>query len=311
MYLLGKQMIGKMGAGLAMLLYAISPVVIENVRFSWNPNIVPLFSLVAVWAVWKTLNRQYGYWILVGLCCAILFQLHYIALILIGCIGLIWILELLIQVRAHAINPLFVKSTLWAIAIFIFSLSPLLIFDTRHNWLNTRAFIQFFHPIAASESHFRDLHDLGGVLVALVSMSARIIGQYFAIVAETLGQKIVIVAFFVYMLVRSLSMKDRGDRKKAKIVMSAFLFVSIIFLSLYRASVFNHYLGFTFPIVFLVFGFVLASLWRSHFLKPLVVMILVAVVLISFKNYPGTFQLLPHHLAASQAAWGQPQCLRR
>lgn len=287
-YILGKQMIGKSGAAFAMLLYAVSPVVIANVRFSWNPNIVPFFSLIAVWAVWKTWHKQYEYWTLIGLCCAILFQLHYIALILIGCIGLVWIVELASQLKAHKLEKEFLKHTGFAIGIFLVSLSPLLIFDTRHDWLNTRAFLRFFHPDIASESHFRKLSDVSGVVVALLSMGARVVGQYFAIVAETIGQKILLVTFFAYASIRTLFHSEKKERLSARTLLMSFLIVSVVLLSLYSSSVFDHYLGFTFPIYFLVLGAILASFWRSIFFKPLVSVLVVLLVAVSLRNYPGT-----------------------
>ncbi len=287
-YVLGKQMIGKTGAGIAMLLYAVSPVVIANVRFSWNPNIVPFFSLIAVWAVWKTWNREYSYWLLAGVCSALLFQLHYIALILIGCIGLVWLLELVRQVREKKINENFVRYTLYALGFFALSLVPILIFDTRHGWLNTRAFFSFFHPTVASESHFRRLNDPSGILVSLVSMTARVVSQFFAIVAVTFAQKILIVIFFFYMLLRTFFHTESPKKKNASLILLGFFILSITLLSMYSSSVFDHYLGFTFPIVFLLFGMVLASFWRSIFFKPLVLIILAAVMISSLRNYPGT-----------------------
>lgn len=291
MYVFGRQMIGKLGAGIATFLYALSPVVIENVRFSWNPNIVPLCSLIAVWAVWKTQRRQYRYWIIVGICCALLFQLHYISLILIGCFGLVWIWQLWSQLKDRKVDAVFVRATMWAVVLFLISLTPLLIFDTKHDWLNTRAFIQFFHPSVSSESHFRPLRDVSGVIVALLSMSARMVGQFFAIAATTLSQKILIVLFFFYALVRALSLKEKQERKSAMLLMTVLFIFSVVFLSLYSSSVFNHYLGFTFPIVFLIFGFVLASLWRSIALKPLCILIIAIVSVVSIRHYPGTLQL--------------------
>lgn len=290
-YILGRDMVGKRAAMIAMLLYALSPVVITGVRFSWNPNIVPFFSLIALWAVWKTTQKQPKYWILVGICAALLFQLHYIALILIGCLGLIWIIQFGMQLRIRNFQPHFIQSTLWAIGIFALSLLPLLIFDTKHDWLNTRAFAQFFFPTTGGESHFRSFSDPTGVAVSLLSMAARVIGEYFGIIAHTLGQKIVIVLGMSYFLIKAYLHTEPRRVQSARMLLLWMAGISVLFLALYKASVFDHYLGFTFPIIFLLLGYVGASVWRSIFLRPLLIGAIIVCSIMSIVHYPGTQQL--------------------
>lgn len=44
MYVLGKEMIGKIPAGIAALLYATAPSVVSLARFSWNRTLRPLWD---------------------------------------------------------------------------------------------------------------------------------------------------------------------------------------------------------------------------------------------------------------------------
>lgn len=289
-YILGREMIGKRAAMLAMVLYCISPIVVSGVRFSWNPNIVPFFSLILVWAIWKTLHKDYNYWIVAGLCVAALFQLHYIALILIGAIGLIWIYELILQIRQKRIESEFIRGSLLAMIIFGLSLTPLFLFDLKHDWLNFRAFLQFFHPSESGQGHFRKLTDISGIAISFISMLARVIIEFFGITARTLGQKIIICLLFVYLLAKALFQKKDPHAAVARLL--TFLFtISVLFLSLYSSSVFDHYLGFVLPITFLLFGVVLSSLSRNVFLTPLVLGVLVVFSIFSIKNYPGFAEL--------------------
>ncbi|MEP7167038.1 MAG: glycosyltransferase family 39 protein [Candidatus Woesebacteria bacterium] len=291
LYILGREMIGKRAALIAMGLYAISPVIITNVRFSWNPNIVPFFSLLLVWALWKTLQGRHSYWMLIGLCAAVLFQLHYIALILIGLAGLTWMYELVKSVQQHKVTREFIQATIIAIGIFVVSLVPLLLFDLRHDWLNTRAFLQFFHPTISSEKHFRSFSDFTGIGASVVSMLARVVVEFFGIVAKTLGQKLAVVGLFLYFAIKAFVHPENKARRKAISLLLFVFVVSVIFLSLYSSSVFDHYLGFLFPIVFLVLGLIFANLSRSIFLVPLVVLAIGGFTITSISHYPGTMQM--------------------
>src|SRR3990170_1272607 len=57
-YKIGKEFFGE-GAGIiASLLYAISPVVIIYSRSSWNPNIVPFFSIATLYLMFKGIQKK-------------------------------------------------------------------------------------------------------------------------------------------------------------------------------------------------------------------------------------------------------------
>jgi hypothetical protein len=81
----------------------------------------------------------------------VLFQLHYITLILIGCAGLVWLWQLALQVKQKSLHPVFVKMTVISISLFFLSLTPLFIFDLKHEFLNSRAFIGFFTGTVEAE----------------------------------------------------------------------------------------------------------------------------------------------------------------
>ena len=53
---------------LASFLYAISPTVIIFSHSSWNPNIMPFFSLLSIYSIWRIFNnREYKWLVSVGI----------------------------------------------------------------------------------------------------------------------------------------------------------------------------------------------------------------------------------------------------
>lgn len=290
-YILGKKMLSSQAAFFALFLYAINPVVITNVRFSWNPNIVPFFSLLTLWTVEKTFEKKYWYWAWTGLLCALLFSLHYISLAYIGTIGLLWMWQLGVQVRSGHYRKDFFMATGVAICIFLGSLLPLVLFDFKHDFLNARAFLSFFMPKSAGEKHFHALSDIAGLSTSYISMIMRLFIEGFTMSALTFAQKclagIVLLYFFIKSILHAHSEHLRGSVTR----IAYFFFACCAILSLYSSSVFDHYLGFLFPIAALLFGYILSSLWSSRIYKPLVIGVLCVFSFFSYKNFPGFFKL--------------------
>ncbi len=292
-YILGKEMVGKHAAFFAYFLYAISPIIVEYVRFSWNPNIVPLFSLLLLWSVFQTFQKKYWHWSWIGVYAAILFQLHYITLILIGAVGCIWLYQCLKIVwnREEKKKDFFIPTAL-AIGIFLLSLLPILLFDTRHDWLNTKAFLSFFLPKPGGEKHFYSFSDFSGIFVSYISLTGRLLIQSFTKSSLEIGQKILVFGLFCYFMARSFFMeKEKTEQRHAQLLLVFFFFLSVGVLSLYRSSVFDHYLGFLFPSSMLLLGVMTNNLWKNVFYRPLVVVLLVFFCIFSYKEYPGFFQL--------------------
>lgn len=290
MYYLGRDLIGKKPALLAMVLYAVAPVVITNVRFSWNPNIVPFFSLILVWCLYQTIKRRYSYWLGVGLSAIVLFQLHYITLILIGCAGLVWLWQLALQVKQKSLHPVFVKMTAISIGLFFLSLTPLFIFDLKHEFLNSRAFIGFFTG-TGDAGHFKTGVKLSAIFYSWIAMTVRLMTETFGIVVPS-KYALVSLLVILYIGVKTYVFVDSRDQYvQAKRVLLGVFVTSVVMLSLYKGSVFDHYLGFLFPIATFVIATIFARFWNFIFLRPLVVGVFLLFVAMSLRLYPGNQNL--------------------
>src|SRR3989304_4171292 len=125
------------GALIAAGLYAISPTVIIYSRSSWNPNIMPIFSLLTIYSIWQFWEKQKFKWLIVsGISMAFVLQSHYLGLLLIPVIGLFWLFTLKgIRNKKQGIRK-FLSYTLYATILFVVLMSPLIIFDARHDWRN-------------------------------------------------------------------------------------------------------------------------------------------------------------------------------
>lgn len=279
LYRVGKELVGETPALIATALYTFSPVVITNVRFSWNPNIVPFFSLLFLWFLHKTLKGNYRSWIWVGVVYAILMQLHYITLILAGFAGCVWIYELVVMFRKKKLQPSFFTSTIVAIAVFFISLIPLIVFDVRHGGTNSKAFEMFFQ---GSDSHFRLGNAISSVFFADVGMTLRTLFEAYTIIIHGTPA---ILFFFVLMGLFAWIFFKKKQLVGVRLILSVFVF-SMLILSLYSASVFDHYLGFVFPIAALVVGILLAQIYKGAG-KIVVIGVVGICIVLSLLAYPG------------------------
>src|SRR3989339_1708913 len=147
-YLIVKELFDKKIALISTILLSFSSVLIDFSRFSWNPNLLPLFTLLTVYFVIKSLKtNKWYYFVLFGTFLSFSIQLHYLALFLIPPIFVIYLIDLLKE-RKQLIHK-FVYLFICLFSFILFS-SPLIIFDLRHNFLNSKLFLALFKSSGTS-----------------------------------------------------------------------------------------------------------------------------------------------------------------
>lgn len=120
-------------------LFAVSPIVVELTRRSWNCNTMPFFILLSFYFIWRFFKEKkikdyllgfvfYGYCL----------SLHFGAWTLLPLSGAIWIYSLTKK------GKIGFKKSLFAIAIILFFVSPLFLFELRHNFFLTGQAKVFF-----------------------------------------------------------------------------------------------------------------------------------------------------------------------
>ncbi len=244
---------------IAALLFALSPVAIIYSRSSWNPNPMPLFSLLAVWGIWQTWHqRRYAYLSLVGISLAFALQMHYLGLLLIPTLGLYWLLTLRSIWEDQSQKKLFLKHSKIGLVLFLFLMSPLVLFDLKHNFMNLHAFQTFF-----------------GDRQTTVNLNPVRSDRFFPILSQVIGDMvlgrqmqfalptgIMLILFSFFLLYR---LKKRGPI----LLLFTWLFFGFLGLSVYKQHVYAHYYGLIYPAIFLFLGLVITNLWQLKFVGRL------------------------------------------
>lgn len=145
---------------------AFSAINIQFSRFSWNPNLLPIFSFFTLYFFYKLLTDKNKFYALAsGAFLSFSIQLHHLALLLFIPIVSFYLLIFLKNTKRHSgefrlnrndsrivvqkklrfrTSRNDVNYLIFSIMSFLFFSLPLLIFDLRHQFLNSKNLIKFF-----------------------------------------------------------------------------------------------------------------------------------------------------------------------
>ena len=287
-YYLGKVWFGRVGGLISSFLYAISPVAISYSNFSWNPNPLPFFALLTIFSIYRIEKTGNFLWvILTGASLAAALQMHYLALILIPVVAILWVHEvwykrfykrsLKTSFESELSNSVYKKpvknlilGTILGKVVFLSLMSPLFIFDLKHRFVNFRAVTNLF-----SESNTVS----GNIFTNFVKIpqifSESLIGRYMT--GENFYLTIIVSVLIIAILVRSVYRKINSRIFDWPIIaLGIWLIVGLIGISFYQNEIYDHYLLFLSPAPFLLLG----SLARFKVKWP----IFILVVILAFVN---------------------------
>ena len=272
------------GALVAAFLYAISPVVIIYSRSSWNPNIMPFFALATIYFMWRVWQKkELKSLIIVGITFALCMQSHYLALLLLPTLGIIWLITFF---KTQNKKRLFVYSII-SVILFLLIMSPLAIFDFRHNFINFNAMKAFFtdRQTTVSVLPWKAIPDMWP---NLVNITTDLVGAKNATVGLIVS--IITAISFVFVF---LFKKEKYDFKKVSVILIITLWLgfALIGLGLYKQHIYDHYYGFVFTAPFIILGGIVQYVInKKRVVGVLVVSVISAVVVfIDVQNSPLKF----------------------
>lgn len=311
-YLFGREVLGKRGATITAFLAAVNAVAITHSRFSWNPNPEPLVATLMLWAIYRAVTKSSWYWLGVSVCFAILTQLHYMALLTLIPAGVVWLHQL---IRLHwaktngrdvtkegfeIANPRLLrgrqvrnddevvqydsknaKKTFWvatvlSMAIFLMSLTPLVLFDLKHGGVNLRA----FQDLMGGQNSISQPMGEGWEKIITIMKATHGRAMYILVDTQIGGEwsrntiiLVGLIGLVIFTLYRSRSRLPQGLW-----LILLWIGAAILGTSLYSHSIYDHYILFALPAVWLLIGWLLASLSRLHlFVATSVGLLLVAI----------------------------------
>ncbi len=260
----------------ASLFYAISPVAIIYGRTSWNPNPMPFFALLSIWSIWQLWqHRRFIYIVITAVALAFALQMHYLGLLLIPVLGIFWLITA-IEVWPNKENRAqFVRYSIFALLAFIFLMSPLVLFDLKHDFLNYNAFKTFFTNRQTTIN--LDPTKSNRFMLVINKFTSDLVLSTSALSA--ILTSIVMTILTIFYFIRTSS------HKRQYFLLITWLVTGIFGLGLYKQHVYAHYFGFLYPAIYILIAYLLWRLFKGR-LKVLSIIVFVFLVVLSIENSP-------------------------
>ncbi len=256
---------------IASALYAISPLVISYSRSSWNPNLVPFFSLLSLYVLYKAIKDKKSILFLIcGILLGISMQLHYLAFFL-GAIIFVYLLTASIteSIAGRFKNSLwdFIKENLLIFSGFMIGLSPFFAFEARHGFPNTLSISKF---IFQSGDTGAGLNFFSNIYNVFFRIFARLVVHYpppdqiaayqysnieaWYLLSLSLG--IVGLIVLLFGLFKTIPSKNNFQERFPNFLklslLAVWLTLGVGLFGFYKKNIYDYYFGFMFVLPFIL-----------------------------------------------------------
>ncbi|MEX2013245.1 MAG: glycosyltransferase family 39 protein, partial [Candidatus Levyibacteriota bacterium] len=297
-YRVGNEFFSKTAGIIAALLYSISPLVISYSRSSWNPNLMPFFSLLTLYVLYKaTARSKIHLFLLVGFLLGIAIQLHYLAIFL----GVIIVAYIFISTVPRYKDV--VRRCMYISAGFIVGWSPFIAFEFRHGFQNIKGIFSFvFNPsgkdaISESVGFFPTIYNVFFRIFARLTANFPAPDQidFYSKFEKFIWSAgvLAIAGFSTYLLFRQFYklLKEKKEASRKYLLLSVWLVVGVILFGFYRKPIYDYYFGFLFPLPFLLVGSALSFLIdKKSWYRVISVSVLLILIALNLKGIPFRYE---------------------
>lgn len=238
-----------------LLIWSVSPNIVNIDIISWNPLFVPL-TVILVWML--TVTYYHWKWFLLGILAGIGVNTHF-QLILI----LPFLLAYLLSYKNKTV------AFLSFLPGFIMTFIPLILFDLKHQFLNTNQFLKMF----LTSERVKDI-------LSWVPVWNDFSSGYIKWNHNFSG---LIFYFFILTAVIYLYLKQKANIKKFfQAILVTWLFVPVGF-ALFGNRPSGYYFNVLHPFIVLILSFILLKIMRNYFLTILVLLLMSLFSINDFK----------------------------
>ncbi len=243
---------------------AFSYMLIDFSRFSWNPNLLPYFAFMAIYFFLEARkSNKKLYYLLAGAFLSFSIQLHYLALTLFPPITIFFLKDLIKNHRKQIVN-----TVLFSFSFIFFSL-PLLIFDLRHNFLNTKSFIKLYQNQSSIKTNL-----IENFLLTFSKLNEYLFNIKINEIWLFMLLSLIIVTFLFCF------------KNKNSIWYYLYFFIFILLgLSLYTGPKHAHYFGVIFPFYLIILSYFLSYIFNFAWGKILVIIFFICFVFFNSQKY--------------------------
>lgn len=268
LYFTAEKLFNRQTAFVALAFYLFSPFIVIFNRIPWNVNLLFISSLLTLYSQYKIFikkSKNIFNYILLGVGIGLGFQAHFTAIFL----PIISLLLILIKKN-------FSKKYLITILVVLFFLLPIIVFELRHDFLNTRQLAEFIFfnsktnaELGLWERLFRNFKialELGGKIFLLDSFKMR--------------TKIFFGGLMVFYLLKEAYFPENKRKKLYRLIFLYFM-LTVFILAFYKGEVPEYYFFIFAPLFIILFADFLVNVLQifKRFYFLVAVLFLFAVLL--------------------------------
>ena len=287
-YSIGKDFFNVKAGLISALLYAISPIVIIYSRSSWNPNVFPFFTIITLFTLYRAVvKNKWWLFVLAGLFMGLSLQIHYLATF-VGAVMFIYVLLVEFEFKKIWLFTA-IKRYLQLFVGFMLGFSLFLGFEVRHNFTNSINIINFIFnskDTGLAGNVFKNVEFVferlfGGLFLSFplsrdfdfYSLNLLLTWRFTGILVG-----VVSTGFFVYLFI-----KNRKDKKiyRKYLLILIWLVVGVGLFLFYKKPVFDYYLGFLYPVPFLLVGLLFSKIWEKYKTSGIIAVIVFLIFIVS------------------------------
>lgn len=288
MYKIGKEFFNKRVGLIAAFFYSISPLVINYSHSSWNPNVLPISSLLTLYVVYIALKRNSWRWfILIGFLLGIGMQLHYLVIFLCVVVFFYILLARLVEKIKSPLKILLKEYFLIFIG-FIIGWSPFLLFEARHEFRNIKNIFEFVFKSGETGGNSHFFQTIGDVFFKLFG---RLIFSFPQTIDFYRFDKLLIsfwyyavlifALFSLFLLIKNLIKTFKTKDFSKYSLLFVWLIIGVGLFGFYKKNIYDYYFQFMFPLPFFLSALTMNYLYekKNILLKLLTLFIFVSVVI--------------------------------
>ncbi len=302
-YKVGGEFFGRKAGIIASSLYAISPLMIIYSSSSWNPWLLPFFSLLALYTLYKgQIKNKLLFYLATGLFLGIAVQLHYTALFLLPIVFVYVLMGDLFMSRTYKkiIKPLIIKYLILLLGYFIAWL-PFLFYEINNGFPNLRAIFNFVLNTGSSGTNF-------GMFTIFYDVFVNIYGRYVFGAFPPIeylnfnGQPFILLTYlfilisifpsFILLINKCVRVwkEKNSDFLKYNLLLT-WLVLGVGFFSFYRGPFMDQVYVLLFPLPFLLVALLISFLYeyKSRFfpqkiIKAVSILIFLIIAILNLEN---------------------------
>lgn len=275
-FFVAKEFFGKKAGFLAACLWTFSYLANIYDRHFWALYWGPLITLVTLYCLFQIVKGKEKYVYLLGLTLAVSLHIDPSNLVFILFSVLVWFFYKL---------P-FKKSTIISLSIIFISFAPLVLFDIRHNFANTKPALEYFqkgrdHPANNPQGFFKNSMFFSKVFSRLIyPFTDNEIAKNYSYCQKYVNEKFVSIPFifvagasiFLLAFVITSFKKTTGYRLIAFLIIIYFAGIQF-FGTVFKSDIFEHYITGLFPIFLIIFAIYVIKLPKKLWIVILAIFV--------------------------------------